>query len=304
MNKEPNVPESTEVARRSKRATLSSLIIGSILFTFLIIGLSIVVRSQFIGNTVKIMALITVTLGMLFFGLALIGDQMVRKYHWRWDGSIMILVWVYLLPAGYLLCISLAFTLSAPSLYRSFVGFSRTLVTQVPILWLWQGLMLSWFLLRVNRLNPSNIFPMKGEDVILAGLAGLGLALAAIFSISILSNLFPTLLPQNPDTFNINGIMTLIILAFALSLFPWAEEQYFRGLLPDELSGKLGRTAGVGLSAFLFALLTFRWFYFIPLFIIGLGLGTLKEKRGLPSAVIAHIVCNLIVLGLFNSFLF
>lgn len=304
MSRDSVAPNTNEVARSSRRATFASLATGFLFFALLIIGLGYVIRSQQIGDISKVMALMAVTLGLLFFGLALLGDLFVRRYRWRWDAPLMILVWAYLIPAIYFLCICVGFTTYSQNLRATLLGTAWALLYQTPILWFWQGTMLAWFLLRVKRKNPFQIFSMPRGEAIPSGLAGFGAALIVIFTFSILSNLFPILQPYGTISLDGGGAMPFIFILLALSLFPWAEEVFFREMLPDSITGGIGSKAAMVCSALLFALLAFRWVFFLPFFLLGLGLGVLKAKRGLPSAVITHIFCNLVVLGLFSGFLF
>jgi membrane protease YdiL (CAAX protease family) len=303
MIPDPVVSNSIKVARQSRRATLAFLAAGFIFFVILILGLGLVIQSEYLGDSIKIMALITVTLGVLIFGMAIIGDLTIRKYSWKWDSPGMILVWAYLVPGIYFLCLCLGFTIYTQDVINTLTHSVWMLINRLPVLWLWQTVMLTWFLIRVKNLVPMSTFPMKAENAITGGLSGLGLGLVATLTFSILSNFIPTILPYGSTGWEGQAAIFWIVIILALTLFPWVEEQFFRGILPDSLAPGIGSKAAVWLSAALFALLVFRWIYFLPFFIVGLGFAMLKEKRGLSSAVIAHAVCNLVILGLFSGLL-
>jgi len=291
------------VARQTKRATLASLLTGAVFYVILFVILRAVIRSGSVSETLKVMALITAALGVLVFGLAIIGDHFIRKTSWKWDSPAFIILWVYLLPTAFFFCMCLAFTITAPNIWTTQTGFFLILVNRIPLLFLWQALMLAWFMLRVKKLNPVQIFPLTAEEMVLAGLAGIGLALAAIFVISIQSNLIPSI--QSLDRGFPQSAMLLrwVFFLAAVSLIPWAEEEFFRGILPDGLSPRLGQTGSVAVAAILFALLQFRLTLFLPALILGLGLSLLRVQSGMKTAIAAHAIFNLVMLGLFSGYM-
>ena len=291
------------MARQTKRATLASLLTGAVFYVILFVILRAVIRSGSVSETLKVMALITAALGVLVFGLAIIGDHFIRKTSWKWDSPAFIILWVYLLPTAFFFCMCLAFTITAPNIWTTQTGFFLILVNRIPLLFLWQALMLAWFMLRVKKLNPVQIFPLTAEEMVLAGLAGIGLALAAIFVISIQSNLIPSI--QSLDRGFPQSAMLLrwVFFLAAVSLIPWAEEEFFRGILPDGLSPRLGQTGSVAVAAILFALLQFRLTLFLPALILGLGLSLLRVQSGMKTAIAAHAIFNLVMLGLFSGYM-
>jgi membrane protease YdiL (CAAX protease family) len=292
-----------EVARQSKRATLASLLTGAVFYAVLFVVLRVVVRSGSVSETLKVMALITAALGVLVFGLAIIGDHFIRKTGWRWASPPFIILWVYVIPTAFFFCMCLAFTITSPDIWTTQTGFFLILVNRIPLLFLWQALMLTWFMLRVKKLNPMQTFPLNKDEIILAGLAGIGLALAAIFVISIQSNLIPSIQPLDRGFPQAAMYLRWVFFLAAISLIPWAEEEFFRGILPDGLSKRLGQTGSIAVAAILFALLQFRLTLFLPALILGLGLSFIRMRSGLKTAVAAHAIFNLVMLGLFSGYM-
>ncbi len=291
------------MARLSKRATLASLLTGAVFYVILFVVLRVVVRSGSVSETLKVMALITAALGVLVFGLAIIGDHFIRKTGWKWDSPAFIILWVYLIPTVFFFCMCLAFTITSPDIWTTQTGFFLILVNRIPLLFLWQALMLTWFMLRVKKLNPVQIFPLTAEETVLAGLAGIGLALSAIFVISIQSNLIPSIQPLDRGFPQSAMILRWIFFLAAVTLIPWAEEEFFRGILPDGLSPRLGQTGSVAVAAILFALLQFRLTLFLPALILGLGLSFIRMRSDLKTAIAAHAIFNLVMLGLFSGYM-
>jgi membrane protease YdiL (CAAX protease family) len=292
-----------EVARLSKRATLASLLTGAAFYAILFVVLREVVRSDSVSDTLKVMALITAALGVLVFGLALIGDHFIRKTGWRWDSPPLIIVWIYFIPTAFFFCMCLSFTISSPEIWTTQIGYFLLLVNRIPILFLWQVLMLTWFMLRVRKLNPLQTFSLKADEMVISGLSGIGLALAAIFVISIQSNLIPSIQPLDRGFPQSAMILRWVFFLTAVTLIPWAEEEFFRGILPDGLISRLGQTGSVAVAAILFALLQFRLTLFLPALILGLGLSFIRMRSGLKTAIAAHVIFNLVMLGLFSGYM-
>ncbi len=296
--------ETTKVARSARRATFASLLAGGVFFALLFIALNTVVRSATLSETTKVMALITLAIGLLLFGLALVGDFLARYRGWRWDSPLLIALWAFILPAFYFLAMCLAFTVTAEETWPALARFGLLLTQRLPVLLIWQVLMLAWFLLRVKKLDPRMAFTLHREETAAACLAGMGLGLGAIFIISIESTLFPSLQAINAGTAGAMPIAGAVFLIFSLSLLPWAGEQYFRGILFDFLNNRLGGTGAIFLSSMLFSLLSFRLSLVLPGLLIGFGLALLRRSTRLEAAICAHVVCNLVILGLFNAYAF
>ena len=293
----PQNPDTTRVAR-SRRATLASLLVGGIFFAALFLVLNAVVRRTDLSETIKVMALITLAIGLLVFALALVGDYFIRNRGWCWDSPPLIAIWAYIVPGGYFLCMCLAYTLFAGDFWHSLFQISFALINRLLVLLFWQALMLAWFLLRVKRVAPGKIFTIRSGALASAGLAGLGLGLGTIFILSIESNLIPSF-----PSMNVNPVLApagrVLVLLFALTLLPWAEENYFRGILFVWLGERLGEWGTVLMSALLFTALSFRLNLFLPGLLLGVGLGVLRKRTSVEAAIFAHAVCNLVILGLF-----
>ncbi len=83
---------------------------------------------------------------------------------------------------------------------------------------------------------------------------------------------------------------------------PFFEEVFFRGLCYPLFKRMWGGIAGALASSFLFALIHHNEFAFLPIFILGLGLTLLYEKRGnLAAPVALHIFHNTLFIGYFFS---
>jgi membrane protease YdiL (CAAX protease family) len=300
MTENPEKTEINGVARRNMRATLPSLLIGGVFFAILFIALNAVVRSESTPESIKVMVLITLALGLFFFALALVGDFFIRTRAWRWDSPLLIAIWCYLIPVVYFLCMCLAFTVSVTDIGGELSRFGLILTQRIPVLLLWQGLMLTWYLLRVKKVDPRNIFSLTRSEAASGSLAGIGLGLGVIFIISIESALFPFLQAINTGFIGSEPWAEVFLLIFAVTILPWAEEQYFRGILLDWLGERVGEAGGMILSALLFALLSFRLNLILPGILLGIGLAIIRKRSRLEAAVCAHAVCNLVILGLFR----
>lgn len=90
----------------------------------------------------------------------------------------------------------------------------------------------------------------------------------------------------------VTGVMCLLVLGA-----PLGEELFFRGLLVDLWTERLGKVKAVLLSALLFALLHFYVLQFIPVLVSGVLLGLLFVcSRNIYVPVIAHAIVNGLVL--------
>lgn len=94
------------------------------------------------------------------------------------------------------------------------------------------------------------------------------------------------------------GLPAWLIALFALSsvvMAPVAEELFFRGYVQGVLRARYPAHA-LFLSSALFAFVHFYVIHFIPVFLIGLLLGFLYERRGsLVAPIVAHSFSNLVV---------
>lgn len=81
---------------------------------------------------------------------------------------------------------------------------------------------------------------------------------------------------------------------------PIFEEIFFRGFCYPAFKKRWGRTGALVLSAGFFALSHQNLFAFLPIFVLGLGLGYLYEKRGtLVPSIVLHVTHNTIFISYF-----
>ncbi|MBI4114983.1 MAG: CPBP family intramembrane metalloprotease [Candidatus Omnitrophica bacterium] len=81
---------------------------------------------------------------------------------------------------------------------------------------------------------------------------------------------------------------------------PFLEEIFFRGFLYPALKSRWGVTWGLILSSAFFGLIHQNTFAFLPIFLLGLILGYLYEKRGtLVPSIALHIVHNSVFVAYF-----
>jgi membrane protease YdiL (CAAX protease family) len=94
----------------------------------------------------------------------------------------------------------------------------------------------------------------------------------------------------------LNGSDPLTLACFAITalvLAPLFEETLFRGVLLPVLGRWLGSRRAVLLSAALFAAAHLSLGEFVPLFVLGIGLGVLRLRSGrLAASVLMHALWN------------
>ncbi|WP_312116014.1 CPBP family intramembrane glutamic endopeptidase [Brevibacillus reuszeri] len=96
---------------------------------------------------------------------------------------------------------------------------------------------------------------------------------------------------QAKDTDLLASIASFVVIGI---LVPIAEEVLFRGVLQTYLVRRLGAILGILLSSLWFALLHIDIALFVPLFVIGLGLGFVRHQyQSIWGAVLLHAVNNL-----------
>ncbi len=102
--------------------------------------------------------------------------------------------------------------------------------------------------------------------------------------------------PDTPDVTRLFpsspvGVMATVLVAVVLA--PLAEEALFRGVVFAGLRDRWGQTAGVLVSAALFAVVHFSWFQFVPLFLLGVLLAQLvASTRSIWPSVLCHAAFN------------
>ncbi|TMR69787.1 CPBP family intramembrane glutamic endopeptidase, partial [Streptococcus pseudopneumoniae] len=86
----------------------------------------------------------------------------------------------------------------------------------------------------------------------------------------------------------------------AAILGPFCEEIFFRGFCYPIFRKKWGVGWGMVLSSLLFALIHYNDFAFLPIFILGMGLAFIYEKRKcLIASITLHVVHNSLFIAYF-----
>jgi len=141
-----------------------------------------------------------------------------------------------------------------------------------------------------------NLLPIK--DSFIQGLKGFLMIIPFVLLVSLIMNLLVD--NQNGSNplleivlNNNNYISFLLLFLTTTFLAPLFEEIVFRGVLLPILSREFGIILGITISAFIFALAHLSISEMIPLFILGVGLGTTRLISGrLSSTVIMHSLWN------------
>ena len=141
-----------------------------------------------------------------------------------------------------------------------------------------------------------NLLPIK--DSFIQGLKGFLMIIPFVLLASLIMNLLVD--NQNGSNplleivlNNNNYISFLLLFLTTTFLAPLFEEIVFRGVLLPILSREFGIILGITISAFIFALAHLSISEMIPLFILGVGLGTTRLISGrLSSTVIMHSLWN------------
>ncbi|MGG1657864.1 CPBP family intramembrane glutamic endopeptidase [Brevibacillus sp. NRS-1366] len=96
---------------------------------------------------------------------------------------------------------------------------------------------------------------------------------------------------QAKDTDMLAALASFVVIGI---LVPIAEEVLFRGVVQTYLVRRLGAMIGIVISSLWFALLHIDVALFVPLFVIGLGLGFVRHRyESIWGAVLLHAVNNL-----------
>lgn len=89
----------------------------------------------------------------------------------------------------------------------------------------------------------------------------------------------------------VNGIVSVVVVGLFV---PIAEEILFRGVIQTYLVRKWGAIIGIVVTSFWFALMHVDIALFIPLFVIGLGLGFVRHQyQSIWGAILLHSLNNL-----------
>lgn len=96
---------------------------------------------------------------------------------------------------------------------------------------------------------------------------------------------------QAKDTNMLAALASFVVIGI---LVPIAEEVLFRGVVQTYLVRRMGVVIGIVISSLWFALLHIDLALFVPLFVIGLGLGFVRHRyQSIWGAVLLHAVNNL-----------
>ena len=141
-----------------------------------------------------------------------------------------------------------------------------------------------------------NLFPIK--ESFFQGFKGFLMIIPFVLLVSLIMNLLVD--NQNGSNplleivLNSNNYVSFVLLFLTTTfLAPIFEEVIFRGVLLPILSREFGILLGITISAFIFALAHLSIGEMIPLFTLGIGLGTTRLISGrLSSSVIMHSLWN------------
>ena len=87
---------------------------------------------------------------------------------------------------------------------------------------------------------------------------------------------------------------------FAIVMGPILEEVFFRGFCYPVFKAKWGTKWAMIITSAFFALIHANTFAFVPIFVLGMGLAYLYEKRGsLAAPIVLHVVHNAVFIGYF-----
>ncbi len=256
-------------------------------------------------GAIVVVALVCLAAGLLGLRLALRRRQGEGAAPFS---LLLLLALAYLLPAAALYLPLLGWPGAQPDIGSFFfppdleqTGLSRLDMAAVWLFW-WQALALLVF---TPRRPASASSEYVGWRVAVGLLAGLGLGVLAAFLYSLTASLFG--IETWISVFQFQGSerplawFSLLNFFLAITLAPWAEERFFRGLVWETWQARLGPRAAQLASAALFATLQFRPLLWLPAFVVGLVLVELirPPQRGQPvdllPAVLAHAVCNAVL---------
>ncbi len=189
-------------------------------------------------------------------------------------------------------------------------------ISRLPVLWLVQVSVLAWIMCASQRKHQKkdqndavrsairvSINEWKqvllSRRLIMAILFGLGSWLAARFLISIESHwLTGQIYFNSPVDGEVFMPVFWITAVIGLTIGPWAEEVFYRERLMSHLENRTGWLTGILISSTLFGILQFRPFLFLPAVLFGFASGWLRSQYGIKTAILAHVLFNLLTLSL------
>lgn len=160
-------------------------------------------------------------------------------------------------------------------------------------------------LIHVSRLRRSGILVYR--PIITFRLAVMIMAVSASYSVatSILVELAHAVWPipemmlrMMVDLMHTNSIPEFAGVVFVVAVTPAiAEELLFRGILQPALIRRIGPSAGIVVTAFIFSFFHLNPWIFLPLFIVGTFLGYVAYKTGtFWASAFAHFGTNLLAI--------
>lgn len=170
-----------------------------------------------------------------------------------------------------------------------------------------------YYFVKVKENNPLKVLGLKSaspiKDVFL-GISAYSLLLPIFMTVLIVLNFVVTFFDLHPDPHPLIDVfvdesgnktfLTAISLVLACTVGPVIEEVFFRGFCYSAFKKHIGTKGAMILSAAFFAFIHNSLFAFVPIFILGLGLAWLYERRGsLIPSITVHIVHNSLFIGYF-----
>jgi hypothetical protein len=144
---------------------------------------------------------------------------------------------------------------------------------------------------RIFGLNLKSVLDLPWYIFAAGLLGGLGIALAAVFILSIETS------SSSLELNTLSSSQYILLVIVALGIAPWVEELTFRGQTTSGSSVPTQRFGAIlGWSA-LYATLLFRPLFWFPAFFLSLGLFELsRHSRSLLPAILGHFLFNAIML--------
>lgn len=175
------------------------------------------------------------------------------------------------------------------------LGSSFFRATWQPFFYFWMAMVLFfsiWLLFPVAEREQMRI---EKNQLLPALLTGLGCGLVSIFIVSVLLN-WSSQAARPLAAIDPPSVLRWVTIAASLSLAPFALEGFFRQVLLQRWQTAYGEKRGFWLVAGLFALSTLQPALWLPGLISGALFARLSLRYSAGGAVIAHFVCNAVLL--------
>jgi membrane protease YdiL (CAAX protease family) len=308
------------VARLPRRVTLLIVLVVAVLAIALWLCLDLLTTAANLSTSGQLAAFAGLAVFLLTLGLGGLAFFFRRQPSLP-ESPLMssIMLGLVVLPS---FTIATTFALVAHTIIRPTQSLLAELLVQPeaslwrPWVFFWQVLVLI-FALRITPSSPIITSDRSQTSVwkrawywidrdlttnrsLVAGLlSGLALWLVYVFIQSMAASFSNPWLDLGESAVPTLATPLLIILAVvALTLAPWAEEVFFRGLLFEHWQTKLSPVLTNLGAAAIFAFLPMRPLLWVPAFLLGIGLGFLRQRSGLSAAILAHILFNSLMLVL------